>query len=88
MKIKLPEYDTTPMTETIKEKIQGIEERRVVYDWLILKLTYAEISAKNKISIAKVGRILRNARLRVGLFYFTLLSKEASKCISTITQTL
>jgi len=65
MKIKLPEYDTTPMTEIIKEKIQGIEERRVVYDWLILKLTYAEISAKNKISIAKVGRILRNARARI-----------------------
>lgn len=65
MKIKLPEYDTTPMTETIKEKIQGIEERRVVYDWLILKLTYAEISVKNKISIAKVGRILRSARARI-----------------------
>lgn len=65
MKIKLPEYDTTPMTEIIKEKIQGIEERRVVYDWLILKLTYAEISAKNRISIAKVGRILRNARARI-----------------------
>lgn len=65
MKIKLPEYDTTPMTEIIKEKIQGIEERRVVYDWLILKLTYAEISVKNKISIAKVGRILRNARARI-----------------------
>lgn len=65
MKIKLPEYDTTPMTETIKEKIQGVEERRVVYDWLILKLTYAEIGAKNKISIAKVGRILRNARARI-----------------------
>lgn len=34
MKTKLPEYDTTPMIELIKERIQGVTERSVMYDWL------------------------------------------------------
>lgn len=65
MKTKLPEYDTTPMIELIKERIQGVTERSVMYDWPILKLTYAEIGAKENISIAKVGRILRHGRARI-----------------------
>lgn len=65
MKTQLPDFETTPMTELIKERIQGDDDRRVVHDWLVRKLTYAELGAKYNMSIAKVGRILRRARARL-----------------------
>lgn len=65
MKTKLPDYETTPMTELIRERIQGDLERKVMYDALIHKASYAEISAKHNISLSTVGRILRRGRAKI-----------------------
>lgn len=65
MKTKLPDYETTPMTELIKERIQGDLDRKVMYDALIHKLSYAEIAAKHSVSLSTVGRILRRGRAKI-----------------------
>lgn len=65
MKIKLPDFDNTPMSELIKERIQGDLDRKVIYDNLIRKMSYAEIGAKYNISVSTVGRILRRGRARI-----------------------
>jgi DNA-directed RNA polymerase specialized sigma24 family protein len=65
MKTKLPEYETTPMTDLIRERIQGKLERQVMYDYLIGKMYYADIAAKNHISESTVGRIIRRGRARI-----------------------
>ena len=65
MKTKLPDYETTPMTELIRERIQGDLDRKVMYDALIHKFSYAEIAAKHSISLSTVGRILRRGRAKI-----------------------
>ncbi len=65
MKTKLPDYETTPMTDLIKERIQGDLARKVMYDALIRRLSYAEIAAKNNVSLSTVGRILRRGRAKI-----------------------
>lgn len=65
MKTKLPDFENTPMRDIIMERIQGTTERAVMYDWLVNKMTYAEIGAKHRISIATVGRILRKGRAKI-----------------------
>lgn len=65
MKTKLPDYETTPMTELIKERIQGKIDRQVMYDYLIGRMYYADIAAKNHISESTVGRIIRRGRARI-----------------------
>ena len=61
------DYTNSDMANRINERVHSIVDRRILRDRFLNTLTYAEISAKEHVSVSTVSRVIRKYKPRLFL---------------------